>query len=144
MFAVKHLGVLRPCKQSEDAFSKLPIDTPLQIEVKRPRNLAALRMYWGLVTEVTKSLPENSTYKTKDHVDEAIKIATGHYDLMRTKDDVGTVFDHYKTKSIAFHKMKEDDFSEFLDRAVTFICGHVVPGLDSDRLKRRVGEICNG
>lgn len=106
-------GALRPVDQeSLDEFSKLPVCKPLHVEVKQPRNAAHHRLFWALCARIA-----NARGVEAENIADVLKIATGHFQLVRTKK----YGDIHIPKSISFAKMDQTEFRNFFERCVIVI-----------------------
>lgn len=130
--ARKQLGSLRPVDDAgEQILSGIANGDLVMVEVKRPRNIQHHRLYWALVTLVWQN---QERYPTAEDLHEAIKISVG----LRTQITLPNGETGYIPGSIAFHKMGQDEFSQFYDRVCDAIAKHFLPGVTSDELKREV------
>lgn len=112
-WGVKAGGALRPTDaESWEEFSKLPSGKPLHVEVKQPRNAAFHRLYWALCARIA-----DARGVTSENVSDVLKIATGHFQLVRTK----SYGDIHIPKSISFAKMDQTEFRSFFERCVMVV-----------------------
>lgn len=106
-------GALRPTDQeSLEEFSKLPSGKPLHVEVKQPRNAAHHRLFWALCARIAEARGV-----TAENIADVLKIATGHFTLVRTKS-YGEI---HIPKSISFAKMDQTEFRMFFERCVLVV-----------------------
>jgi len=131
-------GALFPAAQSQNEFSKLPRDKMFAIDPKQPRNLAHLRLYWALVDLV---LNNQDVFKTKNQVDEAIKIGTGRYTLSWVHDEHGDRVCHYHTESISVPNMKQAEFDTFWNNVLDYVAERIIPGLDKATFTAEVEKL---
>ena len=109
-WAERIAGALRPVDQeSLDEFSKLPVGKPLHVEVKQPRNAAHHRLFWALCARIA-----DARGVTAENIADVLKIATGHFTLVRTKS-YGEI---HIPKSISFAAMDQTEFRMFFERCV--------------------------
>jgi hypothetical protein len=112
-WAERIAGALRPVDQeSLDEFSKLPVGKPLHVEVKQPRNAAHHRLFWALCARIAESKGV-----TAENIADVLKIATGHFTLVRTKS-YGEI---HVPKSISFAKMDQTEFRAFFERCIMVV-----------------------
>ena len=115
--------------------SKLKHRQEVTVEVVRARNGRQHRLFWALVGIVY----ENQTkYATRQQVADAIKCAIGYCD--EVEGYKGAMIQ--RPRSIAFANMKQDEFTEFLDKAIQFVCGRIIPFTEGDlrsELEQMVG-----
>lgn len=127
----KHLGVLRPVDEAGiEALRKIKNGAILKVEVKQPRNIRAHRLFWGLMSLVWEQLDQEE-YPTVEDLAARVKIATGH----RTRIDLGKGMVGFVPKSIAFHKMDETAFREFLDRSIDLVVTRILPGVTDAEIR---------
>jgi hypothetical protein len=133
--ARKDLGHLTPVdSEGEEAVRKMKMGAIVQVEVKQPRNINHHRLYFALVDVV---FDNQERYETRDQLHNALKLATGIYDLLELPNGA-----QYKIpRSIAFHKMNQAEFSAFYDRVCDVIAKHFLPGVTSDDLKAEVASM---
>lgn len=131
----KNLGGLRPADDaSYDAFRKIANGSFVTVEIHRPRNGKMHRLYWALVSLVWQN---QERYSTADDLHAAIKIAAG----LKTRIELPGGQVGFIPGSIAFHKMKQDEFDQFYDRVCDLVAKHFLPGVTSETLKREVEEM---
>lgn len=132
--ARKQFGTLRPIDEAgEDALRKIKNGATIQVEIKQPRNVKFLRLYWALIGLVWDNL-DHAVYPTPENLSDRLKIALGVCTHFRLKD--GT--EGYQAGSIAFAKMNEAAFSAFYDRVADKLASEWLPGVTSEELKREV------
>lgn len=138
VFMRRHMGALRPIDAaSEAALACVLHNEIVQVEIKRPRNLAHHRKWWKLVQVV---YPHQSTYPTIEQFHAALKCALGYADSVTLPD--GRVM--LVSRSISFATMDQAAFEQFYERAVDLICTRIIPRLDREDLMQEVGEIIEG
>lgn len=130
----RKMGALRPADEAGEAIlSKCREDELVTVDVKRGRNLAHHRKFWKLMQIVY----ENQThYKNPEEVCAAFKVAAGHCEYVQAKGQLVAL-----PRSISFGKMDQSAFEAFYEKAVAYLCTEVIPGMDSDALKREVEEL---
>lgn len=127
-WAERIAGALRPCDQeSLEEFAKIPIGKPLQVEVRQPRNAAHHRLFWSLCARIAEARGV-----TAENIADVLKIATGHFTLVRTKS-YGEI---HIPKSISFAAMDQTAFHTFFERCVLTVYEEwqIEPELVSDLL----------
>lgn len=130
----KHAGALKAADDaSAETLAGIKMGEVVSCELKRPRNLQMLRLFWALMQKVA----ENQThYADAEQVCAAFKIATGHCDYVQTSHGMVGV-----PKSISFAKMDQTEFREFFNKALDYLTAHVIPGLDRAQLEREVNDM---
>lgn len=92
--------------------SKIAFDKSLRCEVKQPRNSQHHKLFWSVCARVASGIGAES-----DAVCDVLKIATGHYTLIRSKS-----YGEIKLpKSISFAKMDQTQFRTFFDKCMETI-----------------------
>lgn len=95
--------------ESVSALSLLPFGKSFMAEVKQPRNLQHHKLFFALCKRIGDGVGTNS-----DSIATVFKLATGHYDTIRSK-----VHGELKIpKSISFSKMDQTGFRTFFDACV--------------------------
>lgn len=131
----KELGKLTPADDAaQAALAKIKFGAEVQVEIKRPRNIAHHRKFWSLANLVADN---QEHYETPEQVVAALKAATGHCDWLPMKDGKHMVA---IPKSIAFHKMNQTEFAAFYDKCINVVASHFLPGVDSTALREEVEE----
>lgn len=113
--------------RARDILKGAPLGQPIEVEVRRPRNLQFHRLYWKLCSIIAESVPG---FHTAENVSDVLKIATGHYTTVHGKHDV-----YRLPKSISFAAMDNAQFSEFFERCCQIICGTWVQHMKADALR---------
>jgi len=110
---------------------RVPVGDVVKVTYSRPRSLAHQRLYWGLIRLVFEN---QSYFTTKDHLHQAVKLATGYaHKKTRKNGEQYTVYD-----STSFEAMDQTEFNEYFERVVEFVCSEVIPNLDEGDLKREI------
>lgn len=130
----KHLGSLRPVDSAGEEELQHLKGGPVMVEIKQPRNANHHRLYWALINIVWRN---QERYPTTYALHSAIKIAAG----IRTEIELPGGIKGYIPGSIAFHKMKQMEFSQFYDRVCDLVAEHFLVGVTSEELKREVSAM---
>jgi len=99
-----------------------------------PRSLPQLKLYWALVKI---AYDNNDVLTSKEETSDCIKMACGLVEVQHIKFK-GEWFKRKKPLSIAFESMEQGEFNEFFDRAMSYVCEELVPGLDPETLEQEV------
>ena len=118
---------------AEEAIAKIKIGEVIAVEFTRPRNVRFHRWWWGLMSIVATNMPGDYAPEV---VCEVIKIRIGHVDVVKTRQGEAFI-----PRSISFAKLDESGFKEFVDRAIRVIVDDILPGVDSDVLRREVDQM---
>jgi hypothetical protein len=84
----------------------------IEVTLKQRRSLPQMRFYWATLGDVVRRI-DSDRYPTSERLHDAIKMATGYVE-QRIKF-TGEVY--YASDSVAFDKMKPDEFKGFMARA---------------------------
>lgn len=103
--------------ESLAVFEKVPHQKPLFCEVKQPRSLQHLKLYWSIVHRIVNALDRADVNDVR--VDKFFKRATGLYTEYETK----TFGKELEYGSIAFKNMDQIAFSEFFEKCIRFAYG---------------------
>jgi hypothetical protein len=138
VFAKRKSSLVPVGDEAWDALCKLSEGQMVSVEVKASRNIQRLRLAWALAGAVF----ENTDYfPSRDAAMDAIKLGTGHCE---TWIDPATGEVKQRPMSIAFEKLEEIDFAQFVDRAVTLITVRWFQGMPAPELLERVNQILDG
>ena len=130
-------GSLRPVDTNgEEVLRRIKSGTIVMVEVRKPRNVAFHRMYWGLVHIVWENM-DGERYPTPEDLHAAFKIAAG----IRTRIALPNGEVGFVPGSIAFGAMSEDEFSAFYDRVCDLVCLHFLPGVEKANLRLEVANL---
>jgi hypothetical protein len=129
---VKDWGALKPAdKDAEAIIAKVKHGDFVMVEVVRQRNIRHHRKFFALMHLVF----ENQTrYEVFEDFLDAVKVATGHRSVMFLSDSKVMI----KPKSIAFHKMDQDQFNAFYDKVLDLVVTRIMPGVDKEELAREI------
>lgn len=112
----------------------IPEGADLTVRVSRSRSPKQHRLFWALLQLVVDN---HEYYKRPEQLVEWIKVRLGYVDETRWHD--GQVW--FKTKSISFAAMGQDQFKQFFTMAVDLIVNEVIEGMDKDALIAEVSAI---
>lgn len=130
----KDLNCLRPTDEAaSQALAKLKHGVEIMVEWRRPRSIQQHKLYWALINLVWSN---QEHIESPDRLHTLIKYRLGHTETMKTKRGIIEY-----PKSTNFESMPQDDFNDYFNRAVDFICQEVIPGLDRDALKVEIYEM---
>lgn len=111
----------------------------VRVDVRRPRSIKHLRLFWALMETVHKNLPHkyDNIYPTVDSLVDAIKLEVGCFETVVTLS--GEIL--RRPRSIAFHEKGQDEFNDFYNRCCDVVIEHFYPGMPSDDLKREIEQM---
>jgi len=110
---------------------KLKYNEEIMVEARRPRNIRQLRKYWVMVDLVFEN---QEHFRSEDDLSDSIKLAVGLTKTVRMPSGE----DYRIPLSIAIEAMPQDEFDDFYNRAVNYVCTEVVPGLNSEDLEQEM------
>ena len=112
---------------------RIPLGTTVRCEIVKPRSVQQLRMYWAMCSLVAMNHAE---LQTREQVDQALRLLTGHVDLVKVGDQVLQL-----PRRIAFSKLSQDEWAEYLSRAKDAVCEHLLPGVDGNEITNEILRI---
>ena len=71
--------------------------------------------------------------QTREQVDQALRLLTGHVDLVKVGDKVLQL-----PRRIAFSTLSQDEWTDYLSRAKDAVCEHLLPGVDGDEIQNEI------
>jgi hypothetical protein len=122
----------------EDALASLrriPVGTTVRCEITRPRSVAQLRYYWQLCALVAQN---HAQLQTREQVDQALRILTGHVDLMQLGDATVQI-----PRRIAFSKLSQDEWQAYLSRAKDAVLQHLLPGVELPEFEAEIARMAS-
>lgn len=108
-------------------------------EVKRPRSVEHLRLFFALVRLIWDNC-DTDRYPNEEDLRAALTISAGH--RLRIELPNGEV--GFAAKSISFENMDQIQFNEFYERVCDAVHKHFVPGLESDAIRREIEMMTGG
>lgn len=124
-------GLVPSLAQDRELFSKLKIGKEYVAEIKQPRNVQQLKLYWSLIHLI---FPEQKTWTTKEDLSDAIKCAVGHCEQTTLKD--GRIM--VRPKSISFAKADQSQWEAFFDNVMELVITKILPGVEKTALKNEL------
>lgn len=112
--------------------------TWLRIEWVRPRHGKHHRKFFALLQLVAEN---SETYDTVDKALVAVKLVTGHFDLM-AHPETGEIMQI--PRSISYDAMEQDEFDKFYSAAIDGVLQHILPHLDEEKAERLIDMIVTG
>ncbi len=123
--------------QSAEALGKLKAGEWYLASVRMPRNVKHHRKYFALLNAV---YPHQTMWPTFRKFREKFEEALGHGEYHTN----GRGETYFENESIAFHKMDQDEFEQFYDRAVALILERILPKVARADLEREILDILEG
>ena len=120
-----------------EALERVPLNEDVKVEITRPRRIKFHRKFFALLNAV---FAHQSTYATMNTFRAAIEVALGFGETIKLPDGRTIII----PKSISFASLDQAEFEQLFDRAVELIVTRIIPGLDSDDLRREVDDIILG
>jgi len=120
---IKKNGALYPFdEESKLSIDKLPLDTFLYLETRRPRNNGHHRKYFAMLNIIKANFPDTTLCAPSiDILHEGVKEKLGMWKIAFLGDMVMKIYD-----TISFEKMDQEEFEAFYDKAVQ-VCLDWVP-----------------
>lgn len=112
--------------------------TWLRMEWARPRNGRHHRKFFALLQLVAEN---SETYNTTEKALVAVKLVTGHFDLM-AHPETGEIMQ--VPRSISYDSMGQDEFDKFYSAAIDGVLQHILPHLDKEKAERLIDMIVEG
>ena len=129
----REAGALVPANdEAKEALASVPLGGLVTCEVKRPRQLKELRLYWALCGTIADAIGAN-----RENVSDVIKLRTGHFTVVQTKTERIRL-----PRSISFAKMDQAKFREFLNEACLVVCEEFIPHTQPGELRKQVEQMC--
>lgn len=120
LFLRRGIGcTLQPMTEADaEIIEGLPWDTELTADVKARRSNKRNSLYWITLHNVLSSAALGDTYPSAQHLHDGIKLALGYTTpvLNPATGEVTEIPD-----STSFHRMGEDEFRPFFDRAMSLL-----------------------
>lgn len=110
----------------------------LRVEFSSPRNGAHHRKLMALLQLVSEN---SETYTTVDKALIAVKLVTGHFDLL-ADPKTGEIIQ--LPKSVSYEAMDQEAFDAFYSAAIDGVLQHILPQMDKDTADRLLELIVEG
>ncbi len=123
-------GFVADDEAAASSMRRIPVGTTVRCEIVKPRSVAQLRMYWAMCSLVAMNHDE---LQTREQVDQALRLLTGHVDLVKVGDKVLQL-----PRRIAFSTLSQDEWTDYLSRAKDAVCEHLLPGVDGDEIQNEI------
>ncbi len=114
---------------------RIPLGTSVRCEITRPRSVPQLRYYWSLCALVASNHAE---LQTREQVDQAIRILSGHVDLVNVGDQIVKL-----PRRIAFSKLGQDEWHAYLSRAKDAVLQHLLPGVELPEFEAEIARMAS-
>lgn len=141
-------GILRPHSLPvAEAWSEFSQFEVVAVKVTRGRNAKFNALYHALLGYVRKALAASGEEWTHDDLHREIKIHLGYYRVREMPEHIARLtartheIDYISTN---FGSMSEDQFREFVGKAVTVIEEHICPYLAESDYTQNVDKVIAG
>lgn len=124
---------------SLEALQKIPEGATARVEASVPRNKQYHRFYWAMLGTIKRNLPEGVTLDL-DALHQVVKLGAGCKHIVKLPN--GAFYE--LPGSIAFDRMDETAFRQFMDNAIKFVVSDLVPGMDSEVLENELYNLLAG
>lgn len=129
--------VLRPVNEAaEDLLRTVKSGTEFIVSFRNPRSPKQNRLYWGLMS----LLVEHNIFPTKEAASDALKIASGHCEIL-VMPDTGETF--MRPRSIAFESLTAAEFNPLFHAMLQVVVDRWLP-VDAEVLRREVFAAIDG
>lgn len=118
------------CHDAAEWLKKTKLNQGVLIDPKRPRNIQHHKKLFALLNLAVDNWPQPTT---TDALLGAIKLKTGHYTEIQTREGIMKI-----PKSINFESMGQDAFEPFYQNAITLISA--VLGVDAETLNQESSQ----
>lgn len=125
-------GLVPADDQAAAEFKRVPVDKLCYAEIKRARNPKQHRLCFAML----KLMVDHAEFPSTDAALDALKIATGHFDL--GEHDGKTI---YVLRSINYANMGGTEFSAWFDSAIKVVTERWLPGVKSETLRAELEEM---
>jgi len=116
-------------------WARFAIGDQVMLDIRRPRSLPQHNLFWALAQIAADNNP--GCLSGKDEAADCIKMACGLTKTTHIKYE-GKWYVRKAPASIAFESMPQDEFNEFFEKAIAYVCAELVPGLDPETLEMEV------
>lgn len=106
------------------------------VDIKPRRNVKHHRLFFAMLSKVHDNLDRRISM---DALKDIAVIGAGHVEAVKTRHGIVQL-----PKSISFASMDQDEFSEFFERAVDFLCNEVCLNMKAEQLRDELLEMANG
>lgn len=128
-------GSLSPMNEiGADTLRSVEVGDFVLVEIRRPRNPRFHRKFFALINLIYQN---QTIYTTIDDLLDAIKIYVGYYETLELRDGTKVA----RPKSIAFHKMDEAKFEQFVESVYQVVREKIIPGVSRDDLAREMQDL---
>lgn len=118
---------------AQKSCKRIPLGTTVKCEITRPRSVQQLRYYWALCALVSMNHAE---LQTREQVDQALRILTGHVDLVRIGEQTVQL-----PRRIAFAKLSQDEWMAYLHRVKDAVMQHLLPGVELPEFEQEIARM---
>lgn len=130
-------GLIPAMGRDRELFAKIKPGKFVLVEIRQPRNIKQLKLYWSLIHLI---FPNQSTWKTEEDLSDAIKCAVGHCEQTTLKDGRLMV----RPKSISFSKADQEQWEAFFQDVINLVITKILPGVKEADLRRELEEMTGG
>lgn len=123
-------GLVADDPDAVESLKRIPLGTTVRCEITRPRSVKQMRYYWSLCALVASN---HSELQTREQVDQALRLLTGHVDLVKVGDKVLQI-----PRRIAFSKLSQDEWSAYLVRVKDAVVRELLPGVELPEFEEEI------
>ena len=135
---VRRGAFLAPCSPFDaESLEMLPAGKELAVRTSLARSVPALRFYWAMLKLVCDNLDQPTR---PDTLHQWLKLKLGFTEKLKLRS--GEIVD--LPSSVAFDKMDEETFRDYLEAAKQLIVTQIIPRMDSKALEREAQAMLGG
>ena len=116
----------------------MQVGSYMRLDWSTPRNGRHHNKFFALLQLITEN---SETYDTTEKALVAIKLVTGHFDLIQNPI-TGEIAQ--SPKSISFEKLPQQEFEVFYSAAINGVLAHILPQLPRDTMDKLLDQILMG
>lgn len=131
LYAKTPTGFAPADEAAERYHKRFAVGDRVMLEFRRPRSIEQHRLYWALVQV---ALDNTDAFASREECSDSIKMACGYVNTVHIKHK-GEWYERKTPKSIAFESCDQDEFNDFFNAALDYLCTELIPGLDPVTLR---------
>ncbi len=120
-------------KSGQEALDAIPVGSVVRVRISKPRIHKHAAKFWVLCSVIADAIGPTVT---SDMVASVIKLRTGHTEVVRTAHGIVEY-----PASIAFHRMDQDSFNAFFERALVVVQTQFLPGVTKAEIKAQIEDL---
>lgn len=129
-------GLVPADDEAQSELRRIPVGERVRAKITRPRNSAQLRYYYAMCQLVSIN---HRDLQTKEQVDMMLRLLT-HYDVI-TNERTGESW--RLPKRLAFSKLDQAQWEQFLARAKDAVLRELLPGVANSDLEKEIAQMAS-